>query len=73
MSYKFKVGDKVQHDHHLTFEGVVKELVSFDPEEGVAVNALNDEDPWYYITWTSEGGDEWVGLETEWVLIQSTL
>lgn len=56
--YRFKVGQRIKHtDNNL--EGTVTKLVSFDGEEGVRVDTINPDTPWYDIQWDNE----WVGLE----------
>lgn len=48
--YRFKVGDRIQHQE-LPIQGVVVELMSFDEESGEPLHEVNVETPWYGLMW----------------------
>lgn len=48
--YRFKVGQRVKHEE-VDIKGTIVKLVSFDEDEGVRVDVVDPETPWYDIMW----------------------
>lgn len=55
--YRFKVGDKVRHEHHVEKVGVITELLT--EEYGDPIKKRNPKNPWYHIKW--KGGPLYKG------------
>ena len=63
MSYKYQLGDVVVHFEHTHVVGDIVELLTIDEDSGEPVHELNDELPWYHISWRDP--ENFIGFECE--------